>query len=239
MAEYKWGGDRGGTLGILAVFATPLMVGFSGAMMPGPLTASAITQSACRGFWAAPLLVSGHAIAELAMVVALTMGLGAVFRSELVAGIIGLVGGATLAWMGVDIIRDVWYGQITLSAPGSQASGGGSLSPLVTGILVSLANPYWVLWWATIGLSYVVLASKRGKLGVGAFYTGHILSDFIWLSLIGLAVVSGRRVLSDSLYRGILAVAGCFLVAMSLYFIYSGLSFLRGKGRAPSPGAAS
>jgi len=239
MARWKWSGERGGLVGLLGLFASSFLVGFSGAMMPGPLTAAAITQSAWRGFWAAPLLVCGHSLAELAMVLALALGLGSLFRRNLVSGLIGLVGGLVLIWMGLDIIRSVWQGRISLSATGAQASSGGGLSPLVTGILVSIANPYWVLWWATIGLSYVMLSSRRGSLGVGAFYTGHILSDLIWLSFIALAMVSGRRVLGDSIYRGILAGAGCALVVLSLYFIYSGLNFLRAKSQAPWPGQAS
>lgn len=239
MTRWKWGGERGGLVGILAIFASSFVIGFSGAMMPGPLTAAALTQSAWRGFWAAPLLVGGHALAELAMVLALALGLGSLFRKNLVSGLIGLVGGLVLIWMGLDIIRSAWQGQISLSAASARAGSAGGLSPLITGMVVSLANPYWVLWWATIGLSYVMLSSRRGSLGVGAFYTGHILSDFIWLSFLALAVVSGRRVLGDSVYQWILVVAGGVLVILSLYFIYSGLNFLRAKARAPWPGRVS
>jgi threonine/homoserine/homoserine lactone efflux protein len=101
------------------------------------------------------------------------------------------------------------------------------------GAVASLSNPYWVVWWASIGLSYVMLSLRKGVGGLAAFYLGHSLADFSWNSFLGVLVVSGRRVLSDSVYVGILLVAGCVLIALSTYFIYSGINFLRGKATVP------
>jgi threonine/homoserine/homoserine lactone efflux protein len=95
--------------------------------------------------------------------------------------------------------------------------------PVVAGILTSLSNPYWTIWWATIGLGYIVLSRRLGTVGLLSFYVGHILSDLSWYSFVALALTLGRRAISDRIYRGVVAVCGVFLVGFGAYFGYSGL----------------
>ena len=95
---------------------------------------------------------------------------------------------------------------------------------VLSGILISLANPYWIVWWGTIGLGHITIALKAGVIGLTSFYTGHILSDLVWYSLVGAAIVGGRRFFSDSVYRGILLFCGIFLVGLGIYFIYYGIA---------------
>jgi threonine/homoserine/homoserine lactone efflux protein len=212
-----------------AIFTTSLMVGFSGTLMPGPLLTVTISQSAQRGFWQGPLLILGHAIAELALVLALTAGLSRLLKRKAVAGLIGLLGGAFLLWMGLDIARSAWWGTVSLSLASAEKSGA-QVGPVVAGALVSVSNPYWVLWWATVGASYVALALRQGPLGLGSFYVGHILSDLSWYSLVAFVITAGRSLMSQPVYQGILLICSFFLIALSIYFIYSGINFLRGKG---------
>ena len=219
---------------LAAIFATSLFVGFSGALMPGPLLTVVISRSAQRGFWEGPTLVLGHAIAEFLIVAGLAAGLSRLLRQNLVAGLIGILGGAFLLWMGFDIARSAWWGTVSLEqATGAEA--GLQLGPIFTGAVVSISNPYWVLWWATVGASYVALSLGRGPLGLTSFYFGHILSDLSWYSLVALLIAKGKALLSQPVYRLILLVCGLFLIALSFYFIYSGIKFLRGKAVAISP----
>ncbi len=202
--------------------------------MPGPLLTVVISGSARKGFWEGPTLVLGHAVAEALIVAALAVGLSRLLKRNLVAGLIGLLGGAFLLWMGIDIVRSVWWGTVSLEqAIGVEA--GLQLGPIITGIVVSISNPYWVLWWATVGASYVALSLARGPLGLGAFYFGHILSDLSWYSLVALLIARGKALLSQPVYRMILLVCGLFLIALSIYFVYSGIKFLRGKTVGLSP----
>ncbi len=60
-----------------AIFASALVIGLSGAMMPGPLLTASIGYTVERGFLAGgPLLVLGHAILELALVALVLAGIG-------------------------------------------------------------------------------------------------------------------------------------------------------------------
>jgi len=59
--------------------------------------------------------------------------------------------------------------------------------PLISGILMSVANPYWIIWWATIGL-VIFSIHPVWFLGIAFFFAGHILADLVWYSLIAAAV---------------------------------------------------
>ncbi len=212
---------------LVAIFGTSLMVGFSGALMPGPVSAAVVSDSAYRGFWAGPLITVGHAIAEFTIVIALAIGLGELLTHHYVRATIGLLGGAFLLWMGYDIAVSAWRGKISLDSVGGQAGGMARLGPIPAGLLTSLANPYWFLWWATVGAGYVLISLQYSLPGLLAFYSGHILSDLTWNSLLAFIFSSGRRVVKDRLYRGILLICGLFLIGLSVYFFVSGVRFLQ------------
>jgi threonine/homoserine/homoserine lactone efflux protein len=81
-----------------------------------------------------------------------------------------------------------------------------------------VTGPYWVLWWATVGLSYLTLAAPYGASGAAAFYIGHIGADYVWYGVVAAAVAGGRRLLSERGYRRLLAACGVCLVALGMYF---------------------
>jgi threonine/homoserine/homoserine lactone efflux protein len=214
---------------------TSFLVGLSGAMMPGPVLTVTIGETAVRlraqgaaperarilrGALAGPLVVLGHGILEIALVAAVVMGLGAVLVRPSVLGTIGLLGGAVLTWMGAGMLRGVPSLSLRAAAEGAPPGR----HPVVAGILTSLANPYWTIWWATIGLGYIAMSLRLGPLGLGAFYVGHVLSDLAWYSGVSLSLALGHRLLSDGLYRGLVAACACFLFGFGLYFGYVGLS---------------
>jgi threonine/homoserine/homoserine lactone efflux protein len=217
-------------LALLSLALSAYVVGFSGALAPGPLTAMTIAESARRGFRAGPLLTLGHALAEIAIVIALAAGLNRFFKQPLVSGLIAFGGGLVLLWMGVDIARSAWRGRLTLSNRGESGPPVAALDDVRTGILVSIANPYWILWWATVGATYVVLSLAYGVAGMLVFYAGHIMSDLTWNSILAFAVSSGRGIISDKVYRGALLACGVFLVVMGVTFVWAGVGFLRALG---------
>lgn len=219
------------TLGVL--FLSSLAVGFSGAVTPGPLFVACVTQAVRGGFWAGVAVTAGHAIMELAVVLGLSWGLGTVLgRPEVAAGI-GLVGGLTLMWMGYGTARGALRGDMDLPSPEhtgitapSAAPAGrrpGWLGAVPVGMFGTVTGPYWVLWWATVGLSYLTQAAPAGALGVAAFYSGHVTADFVWYSAVAAAVAGGRRLLSVRGYRWLLAGCGLCLLALGLVFAAMGL----------------
>ena len=205
------------------IFTTAFVVALSGAMMPGPLLAITISESARRGFWAGPQLMLGHAILELALIAALAAGLSKFIDNELVMAIISLLGGAILLAMGSLAVRKVWQ---KVKLPTASLERGSGKTLVLSGILVSLSNPYWLIWWITLGMAYLLWSLNLGIAGVVTFFTGHILADLAWYALVAFIIASGRKIMNDTVYRMILLVCGLALLALGGYFITSGIKFL-------------
>lgn len=193
-------------------------------MMPGPLLAVNISEAARQGFRAGPLLVLGHGIVELILVVALAWGLSEILGQSLVAGIIGVLGGLFLLGMAFALLRRARHAVAPLEVSPQSARRGRWL--LVTGAVLSVANPFWLVWWATVGTTWVMWSLAVGTVGVVVFYFGHILSDLGWYSLVSLVVARGRRFMSSRVYRGLLAFCGVALTGLGVYFVVSGARFL-------------
>jgi len=262
-------------MALLAIFGSSFLISLSGALMPGPLFTLSVRETLRRGFWVGPLLATGHALIELALVVGLALGLSEFLGEGKGTAAIAMLGGTFLIWMGYEMLRTAPRQELGLPAgrhglpargrsaapqpvpipipiedppwsyrrrlmaamrgveasagPRGHASrqAGAAASILVpAGVLVSVANPYWIIWWATIGMAYIDKALVHGPAGVSTFFTAHILSDFAWLSLVAFALVTGRRLMSPPVYRGILMACGAFLVGLGVWFIYSGVSFI-------------
>jgi len=207
----------------LLIFTTAFVVALSGAMMPGPLLAVTISEAARRGFWAGPQLMLGHAMLELALIAALAAGLSSFIDNELVMAIVSLLGGAILLGMGSLAVRKVWQ-KIKLPKASSERGGGKTL--VLSGIMVSLSNPYWLIWWITLGMAYLLWSLNLGIAGVATFFIGHILADLAWYALVAFIIATGRKIMNDTVYRVILLVCGLALLALGGYFIASGVRFL-------------
>ncbi len=204
------------------LFVTAFIVGLSGAMMPGPLLSYTIAESARRGWVAGPLMILGHGILELALVIGIMAGLSSFIQKPVVSSGIALVGGAFLLYLGFSMSRQAARGEISLAGDrtGPETKG---MHPVLAGVLISLSNPYWSIWWATIGLGYFTIALQSGWTGMAAFFTGHISADFVWYVMVAVLVANGRRFISQNAYNYILLACGLFLIVMGFYFIYTGI----------------
>jgi len=198
------------------VFVTAFVVGLSGAMMPGPLLAVTISEASRRGASAGPLIVVGHMILELALVIAIILGAASFLTNARLIAVVGFTGGVVMCWMGQGMVRSARTMSLKV-----EPSSSGKMHPLTAGIVVSLSNPYWTIWWATIGLTYLMMGFAFGTPGIIAFFVGHILSDFAWYSLVSLAAAKGRNVLPESAYRRLIGVCGVALVIFGLWFFWT------------------
>ena len=209
-------------MGIGAVFVLSFITALSGALMPGPLLTVTIAQTARRGFIASVLLVLGHSLLELALVVGLAFGLGHFLRIRPVIGTVTILGGAMMLWMGYGMIRDSLRGVLEIEMSSTDGAGDKRLlqNPIIAGAAASISNPYWVLWWATIGLMFFSALGSNAFAVIGAFYLGHISGDIVWYLAMGGAISTGRRLVTPKVYRSVVGVCGGFLIFLGTSFLY-------------------
>lgn len=202
----------------LLIFLASLGVAFSGAIAPGPLLLVTVRETVARGGKAGFLLIVGHALLELGLIVGFLYGLHRLLDNYVVVRLIGILGGSFLVWMGISIARDAYHHRLSLNLNEKMESNK-LTNPVLLGILASLSNPYWTLWWATAGITLALLALKRGYLGLSFFFIGHILGDFLWYGLVIAAIISGKKFINESVYRRILIFCTFFLVVLGICFV--------------------
>jgi len=216
-------------------------VGLSGALVPGSMLAVTVAAAARLGAAAGPAVVLGHGVLELAAVVLVARGFGRVLARPRAFAIASLLGAAALLASGAFMILAAPRLHLRFETGG--AEGAGTLAAAAgLGVVSSLANPYWSVWWATIGTAYVARARGAGRAGVAVFFGGHLAADLAWYSLVACAVAAGRAVASDALYRGVVVGCGAFLVLLAAVFAIAARRRLRAarpEGAADASASAS
>ncbi len=205
-----------------AIFLGAFLLALSGALMPGPLLTFVIADSAKRGAISGPLLILGHAILEFALVFGVIFGLGAFLKQHLVIGIVSLAGGCVLLWMGVSMVRTAGGLSLDMDVKSSVMK----MNPVFMGFLGSISNPYWILWWATIGLGYLLSSLKAGYAGLLSFFIGHILADLIWYSVVAGAVSRSRTIMKQKHYQWAIRFCGVLLFLFGCWFLWTSYSYL-------------
>lgn len=159
---------------------------------------------------------------------ALIFGLGTVLERPAFLGVVGLAGGVALLVTGALMLRVTRSLKLPQESQGQR--GGAPLSAagiVATGALTSLTNPYFTLWWATVGLNLLGQARPLGALGYAVFYVGHVSADLIWYGAVSESVHRGRKLLSDRGYRWLVGACGTVLMAFGLFFAWRGWHFVR------------
>lgn len=217
------------------IFSFSFLLALTGAMAPGPLLTYTIVQSVKtgqRGYLMGIWIICGHALLEMGIIVFLLLGFSFVLQNIVVVRIIGTIGGVILTYFGVSIIRNVFTGNIPTSFLVSNRQRErntqnvrrkGIENPVVGGAMVSMSNPYWWIWWATIGFAFMIqfdITFEQWPRLI-AFFLGHETGDLVWYLVVSILAFFGIRHLNKKAYYGILVCCGIFMV---LFGVYLGLS---------------
>ncbi|HUU16824.1 MAG TPA: LysE family transporter [Sedimentisphaerales bacterium] len=205
-------------MAFLFFLAQVLIISCSGAMQPGPVTAAAIAMGA-RNRWAGTLLAIGHGIIEFPLMVLIIFGLGKYFELQKVQIAIGLAGGAFLLLMAIQ-------GLLSLKAKAENKSRVFTNKPVLAGIILSAGNPYFLLWWATVGLALATQATQWGIWAFALFALTHWSVDLIWLQILSWASSKGSVLLGPRGMRIVLMICSAALLVFGLFFVYNAGSTL-------------
>lgn len=198
-------------------FATFLLeavvISLSGVMAPGPITTVSV------GFgnedpWAGARVAVGHGLVEFPVMAAVFFGVGAVVDLPAVQAAIAIVGGAFLLYMGIGMLRGIRQKEV--------AGTKSSQSPVMAGALLSLGNPYFLVWWATVGAALILRAVEFSLLGFAAFALAHWTCDLVWDTFLSTLSFQGKQFFGRRFQQVVFALSGGFLI------FYSGKLFLDG-----------
>ena len=173
------------------------------------------------GLW----IVIGHAILEFVLICILLLGFAIYLRQLIILKIIGVLGCGLLMYFGVSIILDVKKNRISTdflnksSDTSFKELSKGLENPIIGGVIVSMSNPYWWVWWALVGFAFMLKynISFTNIPGLLAFFLGHEMGDLIWYFFVSVLVSIGKRAINKKIYYAILLLCGLFMIGFGLY----------------------
>jgi threonine/homoserine/homoserine lactone efflux protein len=192
-----------------------IAVSASGVLAPGPLFFANMLYGTRQGAKAGLKVAYGHTVVELPLIVLLATGLFTSAAAVQSAGTIGLIGGiGILSFAGLQI-ADVVRKKNTI-APAMVSNK----SPFIAGIVLSALNPFFLLWWFTVGLKLVADSATFGfAAGIIMLFGLHIWMDYVWLAGTAYLASKGSSVLKLKYYSILLAGLAAVLVYYGILFI--------------------
>lgn len=209
---------------LLSLFATSLVAALPGAMAPGSYLTLTISRTVRRGAPSASAMLIGHAILEAVLIAGFSFGLQSLLARPLVLRALALGGGVFLLWMGYDLLHGAFTGSVASDLETAERDS--RIHPVTEGVVASISNPWWLLWWVTVGGALVAEAVSIGPAGVAAFYLGHQAADIGWYGFVIFAVSKGRHLLPPNTYRIIMAALAVFLLVLAVRFVLVGAGII-------------
>lgn len=203
---------------LLSFILTVVVVTASGALAPGPLFFGLLMHGSKDGARAGFSAAVGHMLVEFPLVLALALGLIVTASQPAIKYVIGLVGGAGLIGFGVVQIYDT----IKSKPEFGNAPKPGRIphNSLVLGLALTGLNPYFILWWLTVGSVIIVQALAFAAMaGILIMYASHVWMDYAYLTMIAHLGKNGRRVIGSRYYK-------LLLIAFGIILIYFGSTFI-------------
>lgn len=198
-------------------------ISLSGVMLPGPMTAATIAKGYSEKN-AGILIAAGHAIVEIPLIVAIYLGFGYLVRFPHVTTAIHIAGGLLLFYLGFRMFRAA--GEM----PGEV--GGLPRSTLITGIVLTAANPGFYAWWLAIGTNLIVGnttignttiagAATFGLIGILSFVLVHLSSDLAWSEFLSVGTFKSRKWWTAKVQRIVFSICAFVLIGFGVWFCAS------------------
>ena len=190
-----------------------IIISVSGVMSPGPLFAANITYGLKQGTKAGIKIAIGHSLVELPLVILLGIGILSLEIFPEFKTIISILGAITLFVFAFIQIKSTLEKNEKSETKLKQG-------PIITGVLLSALNPFFIIWWLTIGLKLISDAMAIWAfVGILIVFVLHIWMDFVWLGSTAFLISKSKKIISNTNYKII-------MLALSAILIYFGITFL-------------
>ena len=199
---------------MLPILLSVVVISFSGVMMPGPMFAVTLAKS-YKSPLAGPQIALGHAVIEVPLILLIYFGFAQFFQNSVVQLVLSILGGGMVIWLGISMFR----------ARAEVVKGSKDLpySAFTAGILTSGLNPFFLLWWATIGSLLIMRFLEFGTIGLIVFIVVHWLVDLVWLSFVSIMVYKTHSLWGRKFQEGLFIACSLLFVGFGGWFLISGI----------------
>lgn len=194
-------------------------VSASGVLAPGPLFVANMMYGAKHGAMSGVKVAHGHAAVEIVVISAIAAGLfsASAFLSGY-AGWIAIIGGVAI--LGFAAMQAIG---VARNRDEKQPAMWGK-SPFAVGVALSALNPFFIVWWLTVGLKLVSdLAAFGPVAGVAILFALHVWMDYAWLAATAYLASKGSSVLKSKYYKILLLALSGVLAYYGVQFLASGI----------------
>lgn len=202
---------------MLPILLSVVIISLSGVMMPGPMFAVTLAKS-YKSPWAGAQIALGHAVIEVPLILLIYFGFAHFFQNTSVQLGLSIAGGGMIIWLGINMFRT----RTEVTQKGKDLP----YNAFVAGILTSGFNPFFLLWWATIGSMLVMKFLDFGVTGLTVLIIVHWLCDLAWLSFVSNIVYRTHSFWGRKLQEGIFIACSLLLVGFGIWYMVSGIQLV-------------
>lgn len=198
-----------------------ILIGLSLAAPVGPINVEIVRRGLRSGFFSGWLVGAGAITGDTLYCLLVIAGVTPLVQHVVVRTILWAAGSIFLAFLAYSSLRAALTQDKLVGLEGQ----GMLRRSYPTGFFMALFNPMGIVFWASIGGSLVASAvDQADTYGTAAIVIGVILGLGLWVTFLSLLVRSGRRFVSDRLFRVVNLVSGVLL------FGFAGSFFLKAIG---------
>jgi threonine/homoserine/homoserine lactone efflux protein len=223
-------------MNVIDFAAQVVFISVSGVLSPGPLFFANLIYGSKEGFYSGVKIALGHTIVELLLVILLAAGIFGFSSFKLTnesIRIIGLVGGTAIIIFSISQITDIIKRRRNTDVANDKNKSSYSYfskisnkgrrleRPFIIGLTFSALNPFFIIWWLTVGLKLISdSVSLFGIVeGILILFSLHIWMDYAWLSVTAYLMSKGRLILKERLYEYFLLSISFVLASYGLYLV--------------------
>ena len=228
-------------MNILEFAGEVIVLSMSGVLSPGPLFLANIIYGSKQGYYAGIKIANGHMAVELLLIILSSLSIFGLFSVGPVAlREVGTIGGIAIILFSVvqisNVVKRIRNTGDTINTNNKSkklAIGHGSnylffldkinrridRGPLVVGIIFTAMNPFFVIWWLTVGLKLISDSIYLFGIIGGALvlFLFHIWMDYAWLALTAYLSSKGRSLFKMRTYYFFIT---CINITLVLYGFY-------------------
>ncbi len=185
------------------------LMGIAFAAPPGVVTTETLRRGLRGGFRQALSVQLGSLIGDAGYASIALAGIAAFLQSPLAQMIAGGVGALFLIYLSWQSLRSAGNDRGAMERPGRLREA------FLSGMMLSLTNPWAIAFWISLGGSFVALGLARAA-DLPWLFVSFMGGAVAWALVLAGLIDRGRRFLSPSLFRAISIACGLLLAVFGL-----------------------
>ena len=208
-----------------------VLLSASGVLSPGPLFLMNLVYGTKQGYKAGLKIASGHAMIELPLIIIFAISFFQLTNTTVITynlNALGLVGGTSIIIFAIiQIINTTRNKSLFDNSNNNYRVSFIADKPILLGIIFSALNPFFIVWWLTVGLTLISDSISLFGVVIGSvlLFSFHIWMDYIWLILTSYLISKGVSVIKTRYYYFLFTGLNIILTFYGMYMIGSSISF--------------